>query len=59
MVLRGPTPEALVPITKSPIPSATFRDMVPGGFRSFYAVAAVDKAGNVGDPSAVVQETAR
>jgi hypothetical protein len=59
LVLRGPSSEALVQITPSPIPSTTFRDVVPAGFRSFYAVAAVDKSGNVGERSAVVQETAR
>lgn len=59
LVLRGPSPESLAPITPAPIADTTFRDTVPSGIRFFYAVAAVDKAGNRSAPSAAVEESAR
>jgi hypothetical protein len=59
LVLRGKTPDALEPITAAPIPESRFSDGVQSGLRYFYAVQGVDKAGNVGPPSATADETAR
>lgn len=58
-VLRGTAADSLQPITEAPIPAATFPDKVPTGQQFFYAVQAVDKAGNVSAASATVNETAR
>ena len=51
IVLRGATPDTLAPITPSPIQETTFKDEVPPGAHFFYAVKAVDKAGNMSGPS--------
>jgi hypothetical protein len=59
LVLRGKTPDALEQITPEPIPESRFSDGVQSGLRYFYAVKAVDKAGNVGAASAPADETAR
>ena len=59
LVLRGSSPDSLQPITPAPIQDTTFRDTVPAGVRYFYAVAAVDKAGNRSEPSTRVEETSR
>jgi hypothetical protein len=58
-VLRGTSNDALQPITNAPITEVNFKDTVPSGIRYFYAVVAVDKAGNKSAPSASVDETAR
>jgi hypothetical protein len=59
LVLRGTSNDALQPITNAPITEVNFKDTVPSGIRYFYAVVAVDKAGNKSAPSASVDETAR
>ena len=59
LVLRGKTPDALEPITPTPIQESRFSDGVQSGLRYFYAVKGVDKAGNVGPASALADETAR
>lgn len=59
LVLRGKTPDALEPITPASIQESRFSDGVQSGLRYFYAVKAVDKAGNVGPVSAPADETAR
>jgi fibronectin type 3 domain-containing protein len=51
--------DVLVPITASPIRETTFRDAVQAGVVYVYAVAAVDRAGNVSPLSNRVEETAR
>jgi hypothetical protein len=52
----GPTTR----LTPEPIDRTNFTDEVPAGFRAFYAVQAVDKAGNVSAMSPVSdEETAR
>ena len=60
LVLRGAAPSgALAPVTPSPIQPTTFADAVPPGVRFFYAVQAVDRAGNVSAESARIEEAAR
>jgi len=59
IVLRGASAESLAPVTSAPIPAPTYRDAIASGTRVFYAVEAVDSAGNVSQKSAVVEETAR
>jgi len=60
IVLRAARPGAvLMPITAGPIHETTFRDTVQAGVVYLYAVAAVDKTGNVSAPSTHVEETAR
>jgi hypothetical protein len=59
LVFRGKTPDALEQITPTPIQESRFSDGVQSGLRYFYAVKGVDKAGNVGPPSAPADETAR
>jgi hypothetical protein len=59
LVLRGRESEALTPLTPMPIRETTFRDVVGAGVRYAYAVRAVDRAGNVSEPSARVDEAAR
>ena len=59
IVLRGPSPDALSPITETPIQMTTFLDRVQPGVRYTYAVRAVDKAGNASAPSRSVEEAAR
>jgi hypothetical protein len=60
IVLRGVEPaQTLQPITPSPIVEPSFKDAVQPGIAYVYAVRAVDKAGNMSDPSARVVETAR
>jgi hypothetical protein len=60
IVLRGVDPaQTLEPITSSPIVEPSFRDNVQAGIAYVYAVRAVDKAGNVSEPSARVVDTAR
>ena len=60
-VLRGDTPgDTLRPLTPSPIRETTFRDTtVRPGAHYFYAIVAVDRAGNASPPSARVEGTAR
>jgi hypothetical protein len=60
LVLRAIAPATtLEAITPEPLQDTTFRDTVPAGARVTYAVQAVDKAGNVGEMSARIEETAR
>jgi hypothetical protein len=59
IVLRGTTPDAMTPITESPLQVTTFLDRVPAGVRYTYAVQAVDRAGNASEPSPPVEEAAR
>lgn len=59
LVLRGGPGATLAAITPAPIQETTFRDVVPAGVTYEYAVQAVDKAGNISQPSNHVQETAR
>ncbi len=59
IVLRGASSDALTPVTTPPIQAPTFRDVVPAGFHGFYAVQAIDTAGNVSAASSVMDETAR
>jgi len=59
VVLRGATATALAPVTPAPIVDSRFTDTVAPGSRFFYAVEAVDKAGNVSAASPAVPETAR
>jgi hypothetical protein len=59
IVLRGTSPDGLTPITAAPIQATTLRDAVTTPFEGFYAVQAVDRAGNMSGMSAVVAETAR
>lgn len=59
IVLRGASAGALTPVTPTPIQAPTFRDVVPAGFHAFYAVQAMDTAGNVSAASSVTDETAR
>ncbi len=58
-VLRGIGDEPLQRITPQPVSEASFFDNVQRGLRFTYAVQAVDKAGNVSQPSNRVEETAR
>jgi len=60
IVLRGVDPaQTLEPITSSPIVEPSFRDNVQAGIAYVYAIRAVDKAGNVSEPSARIVDTAR
>lgn len=59
IVLRGTSAESLAPIMSAPIQETVFKDGVPSGAHYFYAVKAVDKAGNASAPSAPDQATAR
>jgi hypothetical protein len=59
VVLRAIGDEPLQRITSEPIADASFFDNVQRGLRFTYAVQAVDKAGNVSQPSSRVEETAR
>ncbi|PYR63931.1 MAG: hypothetical protein DMF91_01955 [Acidobacteria bacterium] len=59
VVLRGTSAEKLEPITTAPIHETSFTDGVPPGAHYFYAVKAVDKAGNVSGPSKMEEATAR
>jgi len=60
ILLRGVSPGAeLAPIPPSPIHETAFQDHVPAGVRYTYAVEAVDKAGNISQPSERVEESAR
>jgi len=59
IVLRGASAETLAPITSAPIQETVFKDSVPSGAHYFYAVKAVDKAGNGSAPSPPDQATAR
>jgi len=58
-VLRATGDEPLQRITPEPVADASFFDNVQRGLRFTYAVEAVDKAGNVSQPSERVEETAR
>jgi hypothetical protein len=52
IVLRASPPSAtLTPVTPAPIQEPSFTDKVAPGVRYVYAVQAVDKAGNLGEPS--------
>jgi hypothetical protein len=59
IVLRGTTSTALSPLTQTPIPDSNFHDAVEAGVRYFYAVEAVDHAGNRSAPTEPVEEAAR
>jgi hypothetical protein len=60
IVLRGTTAtDQLEPITPVPIQPSTFTDTVPTGMRYWYAVQAIDKAGNASPPSERRSEAAR
>jgi hypothetical protein len=59
LVFRGTSADALQAITPAPITATTFVDGVTAGTRYWYAVRAVDRAGNVGPPSNPVDELAR
>jgi predicted small lipoprotein YifL len=60
VVLRGGSPtDKLEPITPVPIQVPTFTDTVQAGVRFWYAVQAIDKAGNVSPPSDRKNEAAR
>ena len=59
IVLRGTTAGALAPITPAAISDTAFKDEVPAGSHFFYAVKAVDKAGNISGPSNTEEATAR
>jgi hypothetical protein len=60
VVLRGPDPGGpMQPISPGPFTVTRFNDSVPPGSRFFYAVQAIDIAGNVSPPSELVEETAR
>ena len=59
LVFRGTTPTDLQAITPAPIPDTNFSDAVQPGVHYFYAVKAVDKAGNASPLSERVDETAR
>jgi len=59
VVFRGTSPTELQPITPAPIADTTFSDTVPPGVQYFYALKAVDKAGNASPFSERVDDTAR
>lgn len=59
IVLRGPSAEALQPITSELVQETTFRDGTPPGVRYTYAVIAVDRAGNRSAPSKPIEDAAR
>ena len=59
IMFRATAGENLAPITSSPIQETTYQDAVRPGNRYVYAVAAVDKAGNMSASSTKVEETAR
>jgi predicted small lipoprotein YifL len=59
LVMRGESPESMKPVTRSAVQDTTFRDTVPAGVRFFYAIVAVDKAGNRSKASEAVEETAK
>ncbi|HZT77782.1 MAG TPA: hypothetical protein VFA27_14105 [Vicinamibacterales bacterium] len=59
IVYRGTSPTELQAITPAAIPDTNFADTVQAGVRYFYAVKAVDKAGNASPFSERVDETAR
>jgi hypothetical protein len=59
IVLRGATRDTLAPITPAPIQETAFKDEVASGSHFFYAVKAVDKAGNLSGPSNTEEATAR
>jgi hypothetical protein len=60
VVLRGTSPtDKLEPITPAPIQQSTFTDTVQPGVRYWYAVQAIDKAGNASPLSDRKNEAAR
>src|SRR5581483_7887287 len=61
LVFRGTTPGgAMTRLTPEPIDRTNFTDEVPGDFRAFYAIEAVDTAGNASPMSPPSdEETAR
>jgi hypothetical protein len=60
LVFRGRAPgTAAQQVTPEPIEQAMFNDEVARGVRYAYAVKAVDKAGNVSEPSAPAEGIAR
>jgi hypothetical protein len=60
IVLRGTSPiDKLEPITPAPIQQSTFTDTVQAGVRYWYAVQAIDKAGNASPLSEGRNEAAR
>ena len=58
-VLRGTMEGVLTPITPAPVTDTTFTDTVPAGTPYWYAVEAVDRAGNTGPESNSVEGLAR
>lgn len=58
-VLRGTVEDTLDPITPAPITETTFTDMVPTGTSYWYAVQAIDRAGNVSPSSSRVEGLSR
>jgi hypothetical protein len=60
VVLRATSPtDKLEPITPAPIQQSTFTDTVPAGVQYWYAVQAIDKAGNASPLSDRRNEAAR
>jgi fibronectin type 3 domain-containing protein len=60
LILRGRAgADRLDPVTTTPILETSFNDMVQAGTRYIYAVQAVDKSGNISEPSNRVEEAAR
>jgi fibronectin type 3 domain-containing protein len=59
ILLRGTAADTLEPILSAPIQETSYTDTVPAGARYFYAVKAVDKAGNASAPSTPEEATAR
>ena len=60
IVLRAPAPaEKLTPVSPTPVVEPHYEDSVEPGIPYVYAVEAVDKTGNVGEPSERVELAAR
>ena len=59
ILLRATAGGDLAPIRPEPIRETAFQDRVPAGMQYTYALEAVDKAGNVSQPSERIEEAAR
>ena len=59
VVFRATGDEPLKQLTHDPIAEASYKDTVQSGLHFTYAVSAVDKAGNISEPSNRVEESAR
>jgi hypothetical protein len=60
ILLRAMAPgDELIPVTTATIHETAFQDPVPPGIRFVYAIQAIDRAGNLSQSSARVEETAR